>query len=132
MKARYALIIPLLAVVAACAAESMPEPAEGAALFSENCVGCHGTDAHGRKLATGTVAPDLTKISARNGGVFPKAAVMSQIDGFARGNHPGEVMPEFGEWLKGDLIPVEVDGVLTPTPRPLAALATYLESIQVE
>jgi hypothetical protein len=40
-------------------------------------------------------------------------------------------MPQFGALLQGDLVPVEVDGVLTPTPRPLAALLSYLESIQV-
>jgi hypothetical protein len=40
-------------------------------------------------------------------------------------------MPEFGALLEGDTVPVDVgDGVLTPTPRPLAALLAYLESIQ--
>jgi hypothetical protein len=29
-----------------------------------------------------------------------------------------------------DTVPVEVDGILTPTPRSLAALLAYLESIQ--
>jgi len=28
------------------------------------------------------------------------------------------------------LVPVELDGVFTPTPRALAGLLTYLESIQ--
>jgi hypothetical protein len=40
-------------------------------------------------------------------------------------------MPEFGLLLEGDTVPVDVgDGVFTPTPRPLAALLVYLESIQ--
>lgn len=44
---------------------------------------------------------------------------------------PGKEMPEFGALLEGDTVPVDVgDGVLTPTPRPLAALLAYLESIQ--
>jgi hypothetical protein len=41
------------------------------------------------------------------------------------------MMPEFGALLEGETVPVEVDGTLTPTPRPLAALLAYLESIQI-
>ena len=58
--------------------------------------------------------------------------MLSQIDGYSRGKSPAHVMPEFGSLLKGELVPVEVDGVLTPTPRPLAALLAYLEAIQLE
>ena len=39
-------------------------------------------------------------------------------------------MPEFGPAMADDLVPLEVDGVMTPTPRALAALLSYLESIQ--
>jgi len=132
MTVKYLITLPLLALLTACAADEMPGPDEGAMLFADNCTACHGyrgesTDA----LAGGQVPPDLTRISARNNGVFPRAAVLSQIDGYGRGKASVEVMPEFGALLEGDLVPVEVDGVLTPTPRPLAALLTYLESIQV-
>ena len=41
-------------------------------------------------------------------------------------------MPEFGADLSGDLVPLDIDGVLTPTPRALAALLAYLESIQAD
>jgi hypothetical protein len=44
----------------------------------------------------------------------------------------GHEIPEFGLSLTGETVPVEVDGVLTPVPRKLAALLTYLESVQVE
>lgn len=124
-------IPPILALVAACATNDMPEPAEGAALFADNCTACHGYRATGDEvLVGGQTAPDLTRIAARNGGVFPRAQVLSQIDGYGRGKVSTEVMPEFGNLLSGDLVPVEMDGGLTPTPRPLAALLTYLESIQ--
>jgi hypothetical protein len=57
--------------------------------------------------------------------------VLSVIDGYDRTGLPGKEMPEFGALLEGDTVPVDVgDGVLTPTPRPLAALLAYLESIQ--
>lgn len=116
----------------ACVAQNeMPQPSEGAKLYAENCTACHGFRANEEAvLAGGQTAPNLTTISARNGGVFPRAAVLSQIDGFSRGAHAGEVMPEFGAELTGPLVPVDIDGTLTPTPRPLAALLVYLEDIQ--
>jgi mono/diheme cytochrome c family protein len=114
-----ALVLPVLA--ACVAVNEMPTRAEGAQIFAENCVSCH---------AVGGAGPDLTRIAARNGGVFDRAAVLSQIDGFSRGQHADLAMPEFGLTLTGETVPVEVDGVLTPTPRPLAALLEYLESVQ--
>ncbi len=125
--------LPIIAFVAACVVNNnMPEPPEGAAIFADNCTACHGYRATGNEpLVGGQIAPDLTRIEERSDGVFPRAQVLSQIDGYGRGKVPAEVMPQFGTLLQGDLVPVEVDGVLTPTPRPLAALLTYLESIQV-
>jgi mono/diheme cytochrome c family protein len=124
--------LSFLAIVAACASIAvMPEPPEGAALFSQNCASCHGADARGgTALVGGKHPPDLTRLSARNGGEFPLTRVLSQIDGYGRGSLPAEAMPEFGDLLTGETVPVEDDGELTPTPRPLAALAVYLESIQ--
>lgn len=132
MRLRSLVTLPALALVVACAPNEMPDRAEGAAIFTDNCTACHGYRAEGSEtLVGGQTAPDLTRISARNHGTFPRAAVLSQIDGYGRGKVPVEVMPEFGSLLTGDLVPVDVDGTLTPTPRPLAALMTYLESIQV-
>ena len=132
MLARHCLALGALMAVAACNAEpEMPTRAEGAKLFADNCTACHGFRAEGdEELVGGQVAANLTRIAARNGGVFPRAAVLSQIDGFTEGRHAGRVMPEFGAILTGDAVPVEVDGVMTPTPRPLAALLEYLEDIQ--
>ncbi len=121
----------LLAILAGCAPDEMPGPDEGALLFADNCTACHGYRGEGgESLIGGQRPPDLTRISARNGGGFPRARVLSQIDGYGRGRVPAEVMPEFGALLEGDLVPVEIDGKFTPTPRPLAALLAYLESIQ--
>ncbi|MBL3702010.1 c-type cytochrome [Sulfitobacter sp. BDSS02] len=122
--------LPALFIAAACAVDVMPGPDEGEMLFARNCSGCHTATATGMRLNDGTVAPDLTRISERNDGVFPRAHVLSQIDGYGRGK-AASVMPEFGDLLEGELVPVEVEGTMTPTPRPLAALMTYLESIQV-
>jgi mono/diheme cytochrome c family protein len=132
MKSVALTLLPALAVVMACSTNDMPEPPEGAALFADNCAACHGYRADGDgELVSGRTAPDLTRISTRNGGSFPRAQVLSQIDGYGRGKVSKEIMPEFGSLLEGETIPVDIDGTLTPTPRPLAALLTYLESIQV-
>ena len=75
--------------------------------------------------------PNLTQLSMRNDGVFPRNYVMSTIDGFARGAHFSDAMPVFGDGDMGDTVIVEnVDGTGTPIPSRLLALADYLESIQ--
>ena len=120
--------------VAACAQDEMPDAADGRALFMSNCAICHGADGKGNgPLARSTTkAPaDLTLVSVRNGDAFPKAEVLSTIDGYARSDLDGPNMPEFGLLLSGDLVPVDTgDGVMTPTPRKLVALLEYIESIQ--
>ncbi|MDE4191174.1 c-type cytochrome [Phaeobacter gallaeciensis] len=128
-------MLPLVAGLAVACTEivnSMPTAQEGQILFNQNCALCHGENGDIAQRETTLDAPDLRKINARHDGAFPRAAVLSQIDGYGRGKVSAEYMPEFGALLEGELIPVEVEGTLTPTPRPLAALMTYLESIQAE
>lgn len=111
----------------------MPDAAEGAVLFADNCTACHDYRGTGSSaLVGGQAAPDLTGLAARNGGTFARVEVLSVMDGFGQGAHTPRVMPEFGALLGGDPVPVEVEGVFTPTPRALAALLFYLESIQVD
>ena len=124
--------LAFLGALVACSEVSMPEPPEGARLYAENCAQCHGASGKGDGPWAGSFSPapsDLTKLSEN--GVFPRARVLSVIDGYDRTGLPGKDMPEFGLLLEGDTVPIDVgDGVLTPTPRPLAALMVYLESIQ--
>ncbi|WP_371226061.1 c-type cytochrome [Roseovarius sp. 2305UL8-3] len=124
--------VGVLVVATACTQVSMPEAPEGERLFAQNCVQCHGTSGTGDGPWSVGMRPapaDLTALSVD--GVFPRARVLSVIDGYDRTGLPGQTMPEFGLLLEGDTVPIDVgDGVLTPTPRPLAALLAYLESIQ--
>jgi len=117
-----------------CVQAEMPETAEGRMLYLDNCAVCHGSSGAGdgaMALVLDPAPANLTTISTRNGGAFPKARVLSVIDGYTRMRRGGPDMPEFGLLLLGDTVPVDTgDGVMTPTPRPLAALMTYLESIQ--
>jgi mono/diheme cytochrome c family protein len=105
----------------------------GRALYADNCAVCHGDTGRGDGPAAGGMTPrpsDLTLLSRTNGGAFPLVAVMSQIDGYTRAG-PNEAMPDFGELLDGPLVAVDTgDGVMTPTPAPLFALAEYLRTLQ--
>ncbi len=129
---KYVASLGLLAALVACSTVSMPEAPEGQRLFAENCAQCHGSDGTGQGPWAVGMKPapaDLTRLS-RNG-VFPRTEVLSIIDGYHRTGPDGRDMPEFGLLLQGDTVPLDTgDGLMTPTPRPLAALLIYLESIQ--
>lgn len=114
-------------------ADVMPTQTDGAVFFAANCASCHGVDGSG----TGTDAnnltqkpKDLTRLSSENGGTFPAARALSYIYGDPQNSHLARVMPQFGPAMAEDLVPIEIDGVLTPTPRELAGLLVYLETIQ--
>ncbi|MCC5973292.1 MAG: c-type cytochrome [Rubellimicrobium sp.] len=118
--------------LAACVAEE-PE-VSGRTAFMANCSVCHGADGRG-SLANGITmapaAPDLTMLSANNGGVFPRDFVMSTIDGYSRGTHLRTPMPEFGAGDLGPTVIVEnPDGTGTPVPAVLLALSEFIATLQ--
>lgn len=127
-----------LATLAACTAfttspQTMPTVDDGAAFFAQNCAACHGADGRGTGAAAGDLATapvNLTTLSRQNGGTFPAARALSYIYGDPENSHLARVMPQFGPEMAEDLVPVEIDGVLTPTPRELAGLLVYLEAVQ--
>jgi len=107
----------------------------GQGLFSDYCASCHGGGGRGDGVVAASLKhppADLTRITARAGGVFPLDRVMSVIDGYTRRNDHGTVMPEMGAVIASSA-PVMVDtgdGLMTPVPENLLALAAYLKSIQ--
>ena len=136
--AKFFGFAPYLVVIAACSDLSggnttMPTQADGAAFFAPNCASCHGANGLGDGPTAASLAakpPDLTVLSQKNGGSFPTASALSYIYGDPENSHLSRVMPEFSGAMADDLVPVEIDGVLTPTPRELAGLLEYLQSIQ--
>ena len=121
----------LVLVVVAC--QPVPEqPPSARQDFSDNCAACHGAGGTGDGPATAGLArkpADLTGISARNGGDFPMAQVMSTINGYFRPD--SSEMPHFGDVLDSATVLVDTgDGIATPAPERLVALANYLRSIQ--
>lgn len=120
-----AVLAPLLAL-AACSSTTSPQA--GRALFTRNCVQCHGTDARG-----GDTVPDLTGLALRAGGAYPRTMVLDKLDGYARGQavYAGVRMPQFGYLLTGPLTRVALpDGMSRQMPEKIVALDSYLRSIQ--
>ncbi|CTQ48160.1 c-type cytochrome [Jannaschia donghaensis] len=121
------LLAPLALGACNAADEPRTDAAHGASLFAQNCAACHGADGAG----AGGIGPDLTSLSRRNGGDFPRDRVLAQIDGLNRHGDAGAVMPEFGAGDLGPAIIVEEhDGLGTPIPSDLIALTEYLRTIQ--
>lgn len=74
---------------------------DGPALFKAYCAVCHGNDATGDgPLATSlkTAPSDLTRIAARNHGVYPRARIERIISGEEQipGGHGTRAMPVWG------------------------------------
>lgn len=126
------LLVVAGSTLAACAPERQ---VSGRALYDAYCLSCHGATGRGDgPAAAGLPHPpaDLTGIAARNGGSFPMVRVMSVIDGYTRRGDRASVMPELGAALQeGPVILYDAgDGVATPTPANLVALAEYLRKLQ--
>lgn len=109
---------------------TLPAPS---ADYAQYCADCHGDTGKGGGLLAAGLTPkpaNLTRLAARNGGTFPTTRVMSQIWGYA-GGKGGGVMPAFAPLMEGVLIPYDGgDGIDTPTPERLVALAEYLKALQ--
>jgi len=111
----------------------------GAKQYAEHCAICHGAAAKGDgPLAELLIAPppDLTGLSARNGGTFPEERVYRTIDGRADIRaHGTRAMPAWGSAFRAKAEeaadpstgPVNPENVVTAR---ILSLVRYLESIQ--
>lgn len=119
-------------LVVVWAAPAYPGPSDD---FTRYCTICHGTTADGTGAGanlTMTPVADLTTLASNNGGIFPRARVISTIrgdDGLSL--HAQTGMPG---WLKT----FRYDGESSQSPYPLEvavekrveALADYISSLQ--
>ncbi len=128
MRAKLLLVLPFLA---ACVEEKQPTGAEDFAAF---CSSCHGAAGKGNGEVASALAhkpADLTRLSRRNGGEFPKLRVMAKIWGYTGGKDGEAVMPNFGPLLDSPLVPYDAgDGIESPTPLRLVQLAEYVGRLQ--
>ncbi len=105
--------------------------------FSLYCANCHGEGGRGdgpKAFGLSGSPPDLTRLSERNGGVFPRERLRAIIDGReALKNHGDREMPAWGVWFK---IEAEEDlggaeGDEGTVQRRITGLIDYLETLQL-
>lgn len=103
--------------------------ATGGQLFRAYCATCHGEHARGNGPLAEQLRhapPDLTKFTARNGGVFPSERVYRIIDGRDVPSHGDREMP-----IWGDAFRTSRDGFSSDAVKGrIDALVKYLEAIQ--
>ncbi len=130
---RWIAAFGALACLAAC--NTTPPTPDGAQLYDENCAVCHGRFAQGDGvLARDLPVPptDLTRLAAKNGGVFPAEQVIAQIFGYP-GRYQSNPMPEFGAVLAGRPVPYRLEtGETVDTPAAIAAIVDHLKRVQTE
>lgn len=130
---KKAIVFMPLALTACMAVEPDTSVEAGRMAYQDQCAACHGVDGKGAGdfgVELFTIPPDLTTLSAANGGVYPRDYIMSAIDGYERSHGFSAAMPEFGALDLGPTVIVEEDGVGTPVPATLLALTAYLETLQ--
>ena len=82
----------------------------GANNFAQYCVACHGKDAKGTGTLAATLKPkpaDLTGLTTRNGGTFPRDMVFQVIDGSKKLTGTAAVTCRSGarrSWLRPALV----------------------------
>ncbi len=90
-----AMFLAAALLPAAASAQSVGETE-----YMNSCAACHGPDGTGGGPMAGFLTgslPDLTRLSAGNGGVFPVTKVYSTIDGtMTSGPHGTREMPVWG------------------------------------
>lgn len=101
----------------------------GPQLFRTYCASCHGVTGHGDGPIAGEfrkIPPDLTKYSARNGGVFPSERLREIIDGRGVPAHGNREMPVWGDAFRTGRDRLSTEEVRAR----IDAIVAYLKAIQ--
>ena len=125
------VIIALLPSALAHAGDAH-ETATASHLYQVSCSGCHGREARGDGPVSPFLTvkvPDLTRIAARRGGVFPEEEIFKIVDGQADlRSHGPRHMPVWGYEFFGDAPDDEV--AHRQASDLVKRLVEYLRSIQ--
>ena len=106
----------------------------GAEIYARHCASCHGIAGSG----DGPMSPvlliqpsDLTTLTERYDGTFPKERVVMRIDGRDPLVSHGSPMPVYGDFFEGEDIILKTEtGQPVLTSVPVADLLVYLEGLQ--
>lgn len=106
--------------------------ARGKLIFSKECASCHGKDGSGagpESLGIGVIPPDLTQLSARNDGAFPREFVRRFVMGLLEDDMVDKTMPRFSKVGLRHVYPSGgADGEILEAD--FADLVDYLSQIQ--
>jgi mono/diheme cytochrome c family protein len=110
-----------------------PSPAsavDGRQVYDTYCAACHGKDGMGGGPASAALkvaVPDLTQLSAKNGGKFPELRVYDSIQGDPDmpAAHGSREMPIWGDVFQS----MNPPGAAPPQMR-LSKLTAYVRSLQ--
>lgn len=126
------IVIIVLLQGAVARADGSPKAATAAHHFRVSCSGCHGREARGDGPVSSFLTvevPDLTRIAARRGGVFPEEEIFKIVDGQADlRSHGPRHMPVWGYEFFGDDPDDEV--AHRQASDVVKGLVEYLRSIQ--
>ncbi len=128
-------ILAAFALTASMAGTSLAQDIElGGTYFFTYCASCHGDDAKGggpMVPVLNVTPPDLTGLSARNGGVFPTARVAYQIDGRDPLLAHGGPMPIYGDLFEGESAALKTQsGQPILVGKGIADVIAWLEAVQ--
>jgi mono/diheme cytochrome c family protein len=136
MKFAFPVGVAML-LVSACAGTPERSPAQlsGMELYQQLCTSCHGVSAHGDGPVSSLIkigVPDLTRLTAHEGGEFPTEDVRRTIDGrWDRRAHGARDMPVWG-WQLYDSSASDDAKERALVDSMIDRLVGYLRSIQVE
>ncbi len=126
--------IACLAGFALAGAVSAQQTDVGAQLYADYCAACHGATGMGDGDMADVVnvpSPNLTRLAANNGGVFPMLDVLHVIDGRSGTRAHGGAMPLWGRVFSDQVGTDQGEyGSALEVRGRILSLAKYLESLQ--
>ncbi|MGI3186737.1 c-type cytochrome [Nioella aestuarii] len=87
---KRALSAPILGLALGACQAPVDQPSDAEQVYRDACLSCH------QNQGPGALAPDLTTLSAVNGGSFPMDMVIAIIDGREGVRAHGSPMPVWG------------------------------------
>ncbi len=132
MRSRWRILVLISLALAACSEDRAVT--RGAALYADHCAVCHGADKRGGGgagiIGLSKTPPDLTLLSFRAGGTFPRAEVLAILQDYAQGTQSGRRMRPFAHLTADARQRIRTEAGRLRAPEPQVALLTYLETVQ--